>query len=163
MKTLFALAFILVTAACGSSSEAKQQTQKPQTTQTTEAEGPVFQKKTIRVGKIAVEVEIADNDELREHGLMFRKQMPDNHGMLFTFEDERTLNFWMKNTLIPLSIAYIDKSHTIVDIQEMTPASDLELQPRTYPSAKPAQYALEMNKGWFKKNKVTVGQTVRLN
>jgi uncharacterized membrane protein (UPF0127 family) len=70
------------------------------------------------------------------------------------------LSFWMKNTRIPLSIAYIDANRAIIDIQDMVPASDIEKFPPSYPSKKPAQYALEMNLGWFVKNKIKVGDKI---
>ena len=80
--------------------------------------------------------------------------------MLFVFERESTLSFWMKNTLIPLSIAYINKDCTIVDIQQMIPAVKGDLNPMTYPSKKPAIYALETNINWYKKNNVNVGDRI---
>ncbi len=93
-------------------------------------------------------LEIADTQAERALGLMHRENLAENAGMLFVFSAERTLNFWMKNTLIPLDILYMDAEGVIVDIQTMHPqpgVSDSEL--RTYPSAAPAQYALEINAG----------------
>ena len=84
---------------------------------------------------------------------MYRNSLPKDEGMLFIFDEERTLSFWMKNTYIDLAIAYFDKNQKIVDIQEMKATNSLMLEePPSYPSAKPALYALEMNSGWFKKN-----------
>jgi uncharacterized membrane protein (UPF0127 family) len=81
--------------------------------------------------------------------------------MLFIFENEQILSFWMKNTFIDLSIAYIDKNKKIVDIQEMKATNQMMVGDLpSYPSAKPAMYALEMNKGWFKKNKIEIGQAL---
>lgn len=116
-----------------------------------------FKKKSIHLAGKTISVEIADNDELRQHGLMFRKSIPANDGMLFIFEDEQVRSFWMRNTLIDLSIGYFDKDKVLVDVQEMVPASPMDTRPPTYPSAKPAMYALEMNKGWFQKNKIKPG------
>ncbi len=106
-----------------------------------------------------VTVEIADTDALRTQGLMFRDKLADGHGMLFVFDGEQSLSFWMKNTLIPLSIGYFDHNRKLVTILEMTPALASELEPKTYPSGSPVQFALEMPKGWFSKNKITVGTT----
>jgi uncharacterized membrane protein (UPF0127 family) len=79
--------------------------------------------------------------------------------MLFTFEEEQTLYFWMKNTLIPLSIAFIDSEGRIVDIQDMKPLDD---DPPHYVSAEPARYALEVNRGFFEERGVKVGDRVEL-
>ena len=106
-----------------------------------------------------VEVEIADTDAERQTGLMGRNILPENAGMLFVFEGEQTLSFWMRDTLIPLSIAYIDAEGRIVDIQDMQPLDDV---PPHYVSAEPAQYALEVNQGFFEERGVVVGDTVEL-
>lgn len=121
----------------------------------------IFTKSEMKVGKKPIKVELAVTPPQHEHGLMFREKLDKDTGMLFVFDDESTLNFWMKNTIIDLSIAYIDKNYTIIDIQEMkaTKVGDKSDIP-VYPSAKPAKYALEMEKGWFKKNKIKVGDKV---
>ena len=106
-----------------------------------------------------VEVEIADTDAEWQTGLMGRNILPENAGMLFVFEGEQTLSFWMRDTLIPLSIAYIDAEGRIVDIQGMQP---LDEAPPHYVSAEPAQYALEVNQGFFEERGVMVGDTVEL-
>jgi uncharacterized membrane protein (UPF0127 family) len=77
--------------------------------------------------------------------------------MLFVYDHEQVLSFWMKDTLIPLSIAYIDVEGRIVDIQDMQP-----LDETSHPSAKPAQYALEVNQGFFEGRGVMVGDMVEL-
>jgi uncharacterized membrane protein (UPF0127 family) len=115
-----------------------------------------FNKGKIKLGQQTISVEIADSPERAERGLMFRKTMPENEGMIFVFADERPRAFWMKNTYLPLTIAYIGKNKKIVDLQDMKPAPT-EASPPSYPSKKPAMYALEMNQGWFNKNKVKVG------
>ena len=97
----------------------------------------------IELGGREITVEIADNNAERSCGLMHRETMPANHGMLFIFDDERPLEFWMKNTILPLSIAYMSEDGTIVSIQQMKPRQTEE----TYPSDVPAKYALEMNPG----------------
>ncbi len=120
-----------------------------------------FEKKRIQVGQISITAEIADDNPKRAHGLMHRTQLEPNSGMLFIFDDEQQLMFWMKNTRIPLAIAFVNSSHKIIDIQEMVPASDIELTPTTYASNGLAKYALEMSKGWFAKNKIKVGDSLK--
>ncbi len=107
--------------------------------------------------RVPVQVEIADTPAERQQGLMGREALAEDAGMLFVFEQEQPLSFWMKDTLIPLSIAYIDGSGTIVDIQDMQP-----LDETSHPSAAPAMYALEVNQGFFGEWGVTVGDMVEL-
>jgi uncharacterized membrane protein (UPF0127 family) len=109
--------------------------------------------------KVEVRVEVADDLFERARGLMYRTALGVNRGMLFVYPDERELSFWMKNTLIPLSIAFIDSERRIVDIQDMKPLDD---KPPSYVSADPAQYALEVNQGFFEKRGVKVGDRVEL-
>ncbi|MBC7742658.1 MAG: DUF192 domain-containing protein [Bdellovibrionaceae bacterium] len=93
---------------------------------------------------------------------MFRKKLGSDEGMLFVFESEGIRTFWMKNTLIDLSIGYFDKSKKLIDIQEMKAMNSvLEKDLPTYPSKSPAMYALEMPTGWFKKNKIKEGAQLR--
>jgi len=108
---------------------------------------------------VSLQVEIADTDALRMKGLMDRKNMNWDRGMLFIFEQPSKQNFWMKNTYIPLSIAYISKSGTINEIYNMKPL-DTSV---TYPSILPAGYALEVNQGWFEKNNITRGCSIVLH
>ena len=94
------------------------------------------------------ELEIAATGVERQRGLMDRESLAENAGMLFVFPEERFLSFWMKNTLIPLDILYMDAEGTVIDIQTMLPepgVPDSELM--TYPSAAPARFALEINAG----------------
>lgn len=122
---------------------------------------PTYQKRTLFVGEKKIEVEIADTDETRGHGLMFVERLPVDQGMLFVFDEEQTRSFWMKNTLIPLSIAYIDKDMVITEILDMQPAPLGAARPKSYPSKKKSMYALEMNIGWFEKNKIWPGARIR--
>ena len=110
----------------------------------------------IRVGNHEISVEVAADRETRNRGLMFRESMPADHGMLFVFPSERRLGFWMKNTSLPLTIAYADRSGRIVRIADLTPHDE-----RPVSSVEPALYALEMNRGWFKKHGVLVGHQLR--
>ncbi|MBN1495492.1 MAG: DUF192 domain-containing protein [Spirochaetes bacterium] len=108
---------------------------------------------------VSLTVEIADTERRRQTGLMHRKTMPREHGMLFVFPREQKMNFWMKNTYIPLSIAYIDSNGVIREIYDMKPL-DTSV---TYPSALPALYALEVNRGWFRLNNISTGCRIVLD
>lgn len=117
-----------------------------------------FETKKIKVGRQPLNVEIAQKPEQLQKGLMFRKELKDGFGMLFIFDRESPQNFWMKNTFIPLSIGFFDSKKVLVDIQDMQAVtSELDQRPPSYTSRKPAQYALEVPQGWFKKNKVDLG------
>ena len=103
-------------------------------------------------------VEVAKTPEERAKGLMGRKHLSKDGGMLFIFETEDYHGFWMKNTLIPLSIAFIGKEGRIVKITEMKPLSLASHGP-----PKPVLYALEMNKGWFSANGIKAGDMIRFS
>ena len=104
-----------------------------------------------------VEVEIADTLETRNYGFMNRKTIPDGTGMIFVFDRDQILSFWMKDTPHPLSIAYIDSKGTIRDIFDMTPFS---LSPII--STVSVRYALEVPQGWFKTNNIKVGDKLTI-
>ncbi len=91
-----------------------------------------------------IQAEVVSDGEARARGLMHRKSLPPNAGMLFIFDDQGIHCMWMKNTLIPLSVAFIDDRGTIVNIEDMEPHS-LD----SHCAARPVRYALEMNRGWF--------------
>jgi uncharacterized membrane protein (UPF0127 family) len=110
-------------------------------------------------GEVRVRVEVADDPAEQAKGLMDRTTLGENRGMLFVYPDERERSFWMKDTLIPLSIAFIDSERRIINIQDMKPLDD---EPPHYVSAEPAQYALEVNQGFFEKRGVKVGDRVEL-
>lgn len=101
--------------------------------------------------------EIADTQESRQHGFMWRKHIPEGTGMLFVFQQDQIMRFWMKNTPSPLSIAYIRSNGIICDIFDMVPFSENDVTSTHY-----ARYALEVPKGWFKKMGVAVGDVVVL-
>jgi uncharacterized membrane protein (UPF0127 family) len=90
---------------------------------------------------------------------MGRTALPEDRGMLFVFGREQVLSFWMRNTHIPLSIAYIDSEGRIVDIQDMKPLDD---DPPHYVSAEPVRYALEVNQGFFEERGIEVGDRAEL-
>ena len=102
-----------------------------------------------------LEVEIADTEELRSRGLMNRRHLDENTGMLFVFERETRPSFWMKNTSIPLSIAFIASDGTIRQIEELQPHS-LD----TVESARTVRFALEVNRGWFAARNIRPGDRI---
>jgi uncharacterized protein len=114
---------------------------------------------TSRGKKVEVRVEIADGLLERERGLMDRTSLGEDRGMLFVFRREQPLSFWMRDTRIPLSIAYIDSKGRITDILDMKPLDD---KPPHYVSSEPVQYALEVNQGFFDERGVKVGDHVEL-
>jgi len=112
----------------------------------------------ITVKDHALSVEIAATPTARTCGLSRRAGMPQNSGMLFVFPTKKHASFWMKNTAIPLSIAFLDDDGRIVSIQKMAP---LNVEKR-YRSGQPVRYALEVNQGWFVQNGIGVGDRVEL-
>jgi uncharacterized membrane protein (UPF0127 family) len=106
----------------------------------------------IRIGGVEVTAEIADNEDLRAKGLMNRDSLAENHGMLFVYGAAQVRSFWMRNTRIPLDIAFIDANGVIINIEPMEPQSD-----ENYYSQGPMMYALEMDQGWFEANGVGPG------
>ena len=118
----------------------------------------LYQKEALLVGAQKITAWIADDDSRREQGLMFIEKLPDDMGMLFVFEKLQPLSFWMKNTVMPLSIGFFDQNGVLIDIHEMKVASSLmDLRPPTYGSRAPALFALEMNAGWFSRHKIKIG------
>lgn len=111
---------------------------------------------TLNAGGQTIKAEVAAKEEHRQKGLMFRTQMGKNEGMLFVFPQLGYHAMWMRNTFIPLSVAYLDDSGKILSIHEMEPQNDTSHQ-----SAGPARYALEMNAKWFSQHKVNVGDMVK--
>ncbi|EMF83857.1 hypothetical protein LEP1GSC188_4218 [Leptospira weilii serovar Topaz str. LT2116] len=105
---------------------------------------------TIYVDEHPLLVEIANTPADRARGLMYRKSIGENEGMLFVFAKPEYLSFWMKNTRIPLSIAYFNQDRRITDVHDMKPNQTTEL----YHSSEKALYALEVNQGWFSKRKI---------
>ncbi|GBD29804.1 hypothetical protein HRbin32_00896 [bacterium HR32] len=109
--------------------------------------------------RVTLTVEVADTVETRARGLMYRTHLPEYAGMLFVFEAPARLAFWMKNTRIPLSIAFVDPRWRIVDIQDMDPPPP-EGDVPVYLSRQEAQYALEVNQGFFRRHGIGVGAQV---
>jgi uncharacterized membrane protein (UPF0127 family) len=99
--------------------------------------------------------EVANSDATRTQGLMHRRILPENRGMLFVFDSPAFHAMWMMNTYIPLSVAFLDESGVIINIENMKPHTQ-----DTHPATKPAKYALEMNLGWFSKRGVKPGARI---
>jgi hypothetical protein len=98
----------------------------------------------LNAGIHAIQAEVANTDTTRATGLMFRRSLEGNRGMLFVFSARSTHCMWMKNTFVPLSVAFIDDDGRIVNIADMTPHDET-----SHCAAAPVRYALEMNRGWF--------------
>lgn len=107
------------------------------------------------VGGHKIAAEVAETDEQRMKGLMYRFSLRPDQGMVFVFRQPQPLGFWMKNTFVPLSIAFIDSSGRILNIEDMAPQTE-----SSHPSRGPALYALEMRKGWFRDHGVQPGDRV---
>lgn len=108
------------------------------------------------VGMHRIEAELAHTDSSRQRGLMHRKSMPAQRGMIFVFEQEATHCMWMRNTLLPLSVAFLDAEGIVLNIEDMTPQTD-----DSHCARAPARYALEMNQGWFSARGIQAGDRVR--
>lgn len=102
-----------------------------------------------------VTAELANNDASRMRGLMFRDRLAPNHGMLFVFDARAVHCMWMRNTLIPLSVAFIDDDGSIVNIEDMQPKTET-----SHCAAQPVRYALEMDKGWFAQRGLKTGTKI---
>lgn len=109
----------------------------------------------LRVADQTLTVEIAATPQAMARGLMFREHMPESRGMLFIWPGDQVVAMWMKNTLIPLSVAFIDRDFRVLNIANMEPRSL-----RTHPSHGPARYALEVNEGWFARHGVAAGTRI---
>ncbi len=103
-----------------------------------------------------IEAEVAAQDRHRQVGLMHRPTMPAQRGMLFVFPQANTHCMWMRNTFIPLSVAFLDEEGRIINIEDMTPHSE-----DNHCARRPARYALEMNRGWFAQRGITPGSKLR--
>lgn len=112
---------------------------------------------TIRIEGHEFSVEIARTDAQQQRGLMYRKRMEPDHGMLFVYPSDRRLSFWMKNTRIPLTIAFLASDGRILEIHDMEPESL-----RSVDSGRSVRYALELNRGAFSRVGAGVGSVVEL-
>ncbi len=120
-----------------------------------QAPQPAQRTTKLTTGIHVITAEVASTPQSRMIGLMMRERLAPNHGMVFVFEDKSQHCFWMRNTLIPLSIAFIDDDGTIVNIADMAPKNEASTCPQ-----RPIRYALEMDQGWFAKRGVTAGKKI---
>jgi uncharacterized membrane protein (UPF0127 family) len=109
-------------------------------------------------GQVVITAEVAITNEERSNGLMFRKKLADGEGMIFVFDRDQLLNFWMKNTFIPLSIAFIASDGRIVEIRDMQP-HDLN----SILSSRSVRYALEVPQGWFSRAGISPGDKLKID
>lgn len=108
-------------------------------------------------GDDTVRAEVADSQEERERGLMHRRRLEEGRGMLFVFPREEVRSFWMKNTYLPLDIAFLDSTLEVVDVQQMEPETE-----DFYESAGPAMFALEVPRGWMDAHGVAAGDQAEI-
>lgn len=111
--------------------------------------------KTLKINGAKLKVRPVSTPEEMSKGLMGVSYMPQDEGMLFCYPKEQILSFWMKSTPIPLTIAFIDKNKRIIQIEDLQPNDETSVK-----STAPAKWALEVNRGWFKKNNIKVGDTI---
>jgi uncharacterized protein len=155
---------VLFVAGCGGATGGQEEPSPDDTDTGKKPDSGTFELPTVTINasggkKVEVRVEIADGPFEQQRGLMYRTALGENRGMLFVYRSEQPLSFWMKNTRIPLSIAYIDSKGRITDILDMKPLDD---KPPHYISSKPVQYALEVNQGFFDERGVKVGDHAEL-
>jgi len=135
---VLAAALIFVSAGIGAQSQGVPQQGLPRT--------------ELTAGMHRIVAEVAADHASRATGLMFRRSLAPNHGMLFVFQDKSPQCFWMRNTLIPLSIAFVDDDGRIVNIEDMAPMTE-----NSHCSKEPVRFALEMEQGWFQRRGVSAG------
>ena len=109
----------------------------------------------LKIHKHTLTAEVASNDADRMQGLMHRRMLPENRGMLFVFDSVAYHGMWMMNTYIPLSVAFLDETGVIINIEDMKPHTR-----DSHYAARPARYALEMNLGWFAKRGIKAGAKI---
>ena len=128
------------------------------------AESKIPERELIRVGDTRLRVQVGRTLESQRQGLMFRKELRDGDGMLFVYEKETPLIFWMKNTLIPLDIGFFGSDRKLREIKsmEVDPEGVDDSLRRRYESAKPGMYALEVPRGWFARKKIRLGAKLEL-
>lgn len=116
----------------------------------------IMPKIELTAGFHRIEAEVAATDAHRQQGLMHRQALAPQHGMLFVFPQPNTYCMWMRNTLIPLSVAFLDNDGRIINIEDMQPESE-----QNHCARQPATYALEMNRGWFARRGIAPGMALR--
>ncbi len=121
-----------------------------------QAQQPTQPRVQLGVGMHLIHAEVADRDDTRATGLMHRTSLPQNGGMVFVFEATGIHCMWMKNTVIPLSVAFVGEGGDIINIADMRPLSET-----SHCAARPARYALEMKRGWFAERGIRAGMRLR--
>ena len=111
----------------------------------------------IDLTELLTEIEIVSEFDDRKKGLMFKSSIPKNYGMFFIWEYKRQQCMWMKDTSIPLSVAYIGNKGEILEIYDMVPFSKKSVCSKNY-----VKYALEVNKGWFEKKNIAIGDVINI-
>ncbi|WP_371323165.1 DUF192 domain-containing protein [Dechloromonas sp. ZY10] len=109
----------------------------------------------LTAGMYRIDTEVAADQQNRMLGLMHRKSMPQHHGMLFVFPQANTHCMWMRNTLLPLSVAFIDDNGVVINIEDMQPQTE-----DSHCAKRPARFALEMNLGWFRERGIKSGSKI---
>lgn len=117
--------------------------------------GADMPQRELTLGKARLGVEVAASEADRQMGLMYRSSLPEGRGMVFVFPSDIRICMWMRNTLIPLSVAFFDKDGRVTNIEDMAPQTE-----DNHCSSRPARYALEVNRGWFGQHGVKVGDRV---
>jgi uncharacterized membrane protein (UPF0127 family) len=120
------------------------------------AQQPPLPATALTAGIFVIQAEVAGTPAARSQGLMRRKAMGQGAGMVFLFDESARHCMWMKNTLLPLSVAFIDERGQIVNIADMQP-----LDETSHCASRPARFALEMNQGWFKKRGIAAGMVIQ--
>ena len=120
------------------------------------AQQPALRTVELGAGMHVIRAEVADGFATRTQGLMHRTSLPQNGGMLFVFDEDGAHCMWMKNTLIPLSVAFLDERGAIINIADMQPHSE-----QSHCAVRPARYALEMTQGWFAQRGIRAGERLR--
>lgn len=139
---------VLLISSCSAQSANSQDTNKP---------NPQLKTVMLKAGDIQIKVEVAATELERTRGLMFRKSLADGKGMLFVFDSDQKVAFWMKNTSLPLSVAYIGSDGTIHQILDLVPFSE---EPRS--ADRSVRYALEVPQGWFAKVGLKAGDRLEI-
>lgn len=170
-ETTDAAAMATTTTEASETAEAAETTEASETTETTETTRAQNITETVSAtfrvdgeSVANVTLEVADSSEERAQGLMFRESLPENHGMVFVYENAEPRSFWMKNTLIPLDMIFVAENGTVVDVEHAVPqpnASDEELE--TYRSDAPAKYVIELERGFANRTGIEPGAEVEFD
>ncbi|UYZ84490.1 DUF192 domain-containing protein [Entomomonas sp. E2T0] len=114
-----------------------------------------FDKHLLTINGVQLQAELAVTDKQRQQGLMFRKSLEAGQGMLFYLDEDSMPCFWMKNTYVPLSLAFIDKHYRVLQIEQLQPESLSHVC-----AMQPIRYALEVPQGWFSEQRISIGMLV---